>query len=156
MAKKNYSAGKRQREREKERKKKAKNERLRQRQGGGEVPIASVDDIQGGMMTVDQVMQNLSSPDAEDRSARGTTPVRLFIGGLNWRTNDAGLQKKLEEFGPVQDVHVVTDRDTGDSRGFAFATMSDRRDAAQAIRNLDGKEFEGRTLVVRHATERGS
>ena len=56
----------------------------------------------------------------------------------------------------MNDVHVVLDRDTGDSRGFAFATMADRRDAAQAIRGMDGKEFEGRTLVVRHATERGS
>jgi RNA recognition motif-containing protein len=156
MAKSNYSAGKRQRERDKERKKKAKQDRARDREGGGgDIPIATVDEIQGGMMSVDEVMRSMNATGDEDNQSRATIPSRLFVGGLNWRTTNDELRTKLEEFGPVTDVHIVTDRDTGDSRGFGFVTMADRKDAAIAIRELDGQEFAGRTLVVRQATERG-
>jgi RNA recognition motif-containing protein len=157
MAKSNYSAGKRQRERDKEKKRKAKMDRARDRQSGGaDIPIATVDEIQGGMMSVDEVMRSMNPGDEDGASApRNTIPSRLFVGGLNWRTTNDELRTKLEEFGPVTDVHIVTDRDTGDSRGFGFVTMADRKDAAQAIRDLDGQEFAGRTLVVRQATERG-
>ena len=156
MARSNYSAGKRQRERDKERKRKAKMERQRDRQSGGaDIPIATVDEIQGGMMSIDDVMRNMNAPEEEENQSRATIPSRLFVGGLNWRTTNEELKTKLEEFGPVTDVHIVTDRDTGDSRGFGFVTMADRKDAATAIRKLNGQEFAGRTLVVRQATERG-
>jgi RNA recognition motif-containing protein len=157
MARTNYSAGKRQRERDKARKKQEKADRLRQRASGGEVPIATVDELQGGMMTIDEVMRSMTdeAEDGSDDKRANTIPSRLFVGGLNWRTTNDDLKKKLEEFGPVTDVHIVTDRDTGDSRGFGFVTMADRKDAAQAIRKLNGTEFDGRTLVIRPATERG-
>ncbi|MEM6289863.1 MAG: hypothetical protein AAGA54_01315 [Myxococcota bacterium] len=157
MARSNYSAGKRQREKERAKKKKEKMERARERSrsGGGGVPVATVDEIQGGMMTIDQVMKNLSDPAEAEAHARATIPSRLFIGGLDWRVNDDELRKKLEEYGPVTDVHIVKDRDTGDSRGFGFVTMANRKDADKAIKQLDGQEFSGRNLVVRQATERG-
>ncbi|MGH1342681.1 MAG: RNA recognition motif domain-containing protein [Nannocystales bacterium] len=158
MARSNYSAGKRQREKERAKKKKEKMERARERSRGGAstVPVATVDEIQGGMMTIDQVMKNLEGGDEEggQDQRRATIPSRLFIGGLDWRVNDAELQKKLEEYGPVTDVHIVKDRDTGDSRGFGFVTMANRKDADQAIKQLDGQDFSGRNLVVRQATER--
>lgn len=156
MARPNYSAGKRQREKDKARKKQEKAEKARRRGGASEVPIATVDEIQAGMMTVDEVMKSMSGEgeDGEDKRAN-TIPSRLFVGGLNWRTTNEDLKKRLEEFGPVTDVHIVLDRDTGDSRGFGFVTMADRKDAAQAIRKLNGQELDGRTLVVRQATERG-
>lgn len=156
MARTNYSAGKRQRERERAKKKQEKQERARQRSTGGEVPIATVDELQGGMMSIDEVMRTMTGEaDEEGGDTRAKTiPSRLFVGGLNWRTTNDELKAKLEEFGPVTDVHIVTDRDTGDSRGFGFVTMADRKDAAQAIRKLNGQEFQGRTLVIRQATER--
>ncbi len=130
--------------------------RERNRGSGAGVPVATVDEIQGGMMTIDQVMKNMTEPsDDENPQARATIPSRLFIGGLDWRINDEELRKKLEEFGLVTDVHIVKDRDTGDSRGFGFVTMANRKDADRAIRTLDGQEFGGRNLVVRQATERG-
>lgn len=156
MARPNYSAGKRQRERDKQRKKQEKAERQRQRGSAGEVPIATVDELQGGMMSIDEVMRGMTGESDEgEEKERKTVPSRLFVGGLNWRTTNEDLKQKLEEFGPVTDVHIVTDRDTGDSRGFGFVTMADRKDAAQAIRKLHGQELDGRTLVVRQATERG-
>lgn len=157
MARSNYSAGKRQREKERAKKKKEKQERARERSrsGGGGVPVATVDEIQGGMMTIDQVMKNMTEGGGEAQEQRATIPSRLFIGGLDWRVTDDELRKKLEEFGLVTDVHIVKDRDTGDSRGFGFVTMANRKDADKAIKQLDGKEFSGRNLVVRQATERG-
>lgn len=157
MARSNYSAGKRQREKERAKKKKEKMLRARERSrsGGAGVPVATVDEIQGGMMSIDQVMRNMTDPDNEESQARATIPSRLFIGGLDWRVDDEELRKKLEEYGPVSDVHIVKDRDTGDSRGFGFVTMANRKDGDKAIRELDGQEFSGRNLVVRQATERG-
>ncbi len=119
------------------------------------MPVATVDEIQGGMMTIDQVMKNIEGGGSEEgEERRNTIPSRLFIGGLDWRVTDAELQKKLEEYGPVTDVHIVKDRDTGDSRGFGFVTMANRKDADRAIKKLDGEDFSGRNLVVRQATER--
>jgi len=158
MARSNYSAGKRQREKERAKKKKEKMERARERSrsgGGGGVPVATVDEIQGGMMSIEQVMQNIENGGDDEQETRATIPSRLFIGGLDWRVTDVELQKKLEEYGPVTDVHIVKDRDTGDSRGFGFVTMANRKDADRAIKTLDGKDFSGRNLVVRQATERG-
>lgn len=156
MARSNYSAGKRQRERDKERKKREKSERQREnrRGSGGDIPIATVDEIQGGaMMSIEEVVQSVhGSPGTSERAH--SIPSRLFVGGLSWRLTSDDLRTELEAFGPVTDVFIVTDRDTGDSRGFGFVTMADRKDAAEAIRKLNGKEVDGRTLVVRQATER--
>lgn len=157
MARTNYSAGKRQREREKARKKKEKAERQRENRGagGGEIPVATVDEIQGGnMMSIEEVMQSMQGNPPESEERVRTIPSRLFVGGLNWRLTDTELRAEFEKIGPVQDAIIVLDRDTGDSRGFGFVTMADRKDAAEAIRKLNGHELEGRTLVVRQAEER--
>jgi RNA recognition motif-containing protein len=65
-----------------------------------------------------------------------------------------GPVRNVEKIGRVDDAVVVIDRDTGDSRGFGFVTMTDRKDAGEAIRQLNGAQLEGRTLVVRQAEER--
>ncbi|MCB9749747.1 MAG: RNA-binding protein [Myxococcales bacterium] len=106
------------------------------------------------MLSIDEVVNNIYAQPDEDGGRAHAIPCRLFIGGLNWRVTTDELQEMLEEYGPVADAFIVTDRDTGDSRGFGFVTMRDRRDASQAIRRLNGQDFHGRTLVVRLATER--
>jgi hypothetical protein len=158
MARNSYSAGKRQREHDKERKKQDKAQRRQENRSGGgsSIPTATVEEIQGGglIMSIDEVMRSMQGgPDSEEVSAR-TIPSRLFVGGLDWRITDAELRAQLEQIGPVADVVVVMDRDTGESRGFGFVTMADRKDAAEAIRRLNGTQLEGRTLVVRQAEER--
>jgi RNA recognition motif-containing protein len=79
---------------------------------------------------------------------------RLFVGSLSWDTDDSGLRAAFERFGQVDDAKVMTDRDTGRSRGFAFVTFSDEASAQQAMRAMDGSVLDGRTLAVNEAQER--
>ena len=80
---------------------------------------------------------------------------RLYIGNLSWDTTEDGLTAVLTEDGRgVKEVHMVTDRDTGRPRGFAFAEMANESDAQAAISALDGKDLDGRNLTVNEAKER--
>ncbi len=157
MARSNFSASKRQRESERDRKREEKSERRRNnqsRQGDG-IPIASAEDIQGGYMRNDaEVLDSVVNSGVERERSSGI-PMRLFVGGLDDRMGEADLRQIFAAFGPVDDCVVVHDRDSGASRGFGFVTMSDRRDAATAIKALEGTEHAGRSLVVRVATDRG-
>src|SRR5256885_4415899 len=80
--------------------------------------------------------------------------TRLYVGNLSFNTNADGVRTAFEEFGTVTDVHLVTDRDTGRARGFAFVTMGSPDEAAKAIAGLDGKTLDGRPLRVNEAEER--
>lgn len=159
MAKTNYSFGKRQRELEREKKKQDKEARKQNRAAnGGNIPIATVEELQGGgnIMSIDEVMQSMQGgPEDAGQQQQRTIPSRLFVGGLAWGVSTDKLRLTFEAVGRVADAVVMVDRDTGDSRGFGFVTMADRRDATEAIRRLDGADLDGRTLVVRQATERG-
>jgi RNA recognition motif-containing protein len=81
---------------------------------------------------------------------------KLFVGGLSWGTTDTGLKEAFGRFGEVTEAKVVTDRDTGRSRGFGFVTFANDGDAANAIREMNGAQLDGRTLTVNEAQERGS
>lgn len=154
MARPNYAAGKRQRAQDKERKRAEKAERRRQHraQGGATLQITTADEIQGGIMRGDMPVTQNDDPNAARRAH--AIPSRLFVGGLSSTVSSADLRALFDEFGPIEDAIVVMDRDLGESRGFGFVTMADRRDAAVAARELSGREVDGRTLVVRPATER--
>jgi cold-inducible RNA-binding protein len=83
----------------------------------------------------------------------------LFVGNLSFKTTEADLRAAFEPFGEVTRAQVMTDRDTGRSRGFAFVEMADEEAAANAIASLNGKELDGRALNVNEAkpkTEGGS
>lgn len=79
---------------------------------------------------------------------------RLFIGGLSWDTDDHGLREAFERFGELTDVKVMTDRDTGRSRGFGFVTFAEENSADEAISQMDGTMLDGRSLRVDVAQER--
>ncbi|KAI5205523.1 hypothetical protein E4T42_00372 [Aureobasidium subglaciale] len=81
---------------------------------------------------------------------------KLFIGGLAWHTDDVALRTKFEEFGVVEEAVVVKDRDTGRSRGFGFVRFSNEDEADAAIKGMNEIEFDGRTIRVDKASERGS
>ncbi|KAI9692954.1 MAG: hypothetical protein M1822_004949 [Bathelium mastoideum] len=81
---------------------------------------------------------------------------KLFIGGLAWHTDDATLRSKFEEFGSVEEAIVVKDRDTGRSRGFGFVRFTQESDADAAIQAMHNVEFDGRTIRVDKASDRGS
>ncbi|KAI4192932.1 MAG: hypothetical protein LQ350_008528, partial [Teloschistes chrysophthalmus] len=81
---------------------------------------------------------------------------KLFIGGLAWHTDDSALRAKFEEFGQVEEAIVVKDRDTGRSRGFGFVRFSQEQQADEAAAQMNNIEFDGRTIRVDKASERGS
>ena len=80
--------------------------------------------------------------------------IKLFVGGLSFSTSTDRLREVFAGVGAVESASVVTDRDTGRSRGFAFVTMSSEADARRAIQELHGKDLDGRPLRVDEAAER--
>ncbi len=76
--------------------------------------------------------------------------MKIYVGNLSFDTNEDALRNAFAEYGDVEDVAVITDRDTGRPRGFAFVTMSDSA-ARAAIDALNGTELDGRTLNVNEA-----
>ena len=79
---------------------------------------------------------------------------KLFVGGLSYHTTDAVLLEGFERFGEVLEAKVITDRDTQRSRGFGFVTFADAQAADSAMAEMDGREFDGRTIKVNEAQER--
>lgn len=75
----------------------------------------------------------------------------LFVGNLSFQTTEAELQALFEQFGEITRVQIMTDRDTGRSRGFGFVEMSSDEAAAKAIEGLNGKDLGGRALNVNEA-----
>jgi RNA recognition motif-containing protein len=80
--------------------------------------------------------------------------TRLYVGNLSFNTNADGVRTAFQQFGTVSDVHLVSDRETGRSRGFAFVTMGTAEEAAKAIEGMDGKTLDGRPLRVNEAEQR--
>jgi cold-inducible RNA-binding protein len=81
---------------------------------------------------------------------------KLFVGGLAWKTDDASLSKAFASFGNVVEAKVVTDRDTGRSRGFGFVTFADEEAASKAREGMNGQALDGRTLRVDLANNQGN
>jgi RNA recognition motif-containing protein len=81
---------------------------------------------------------------------------KLFVGGLSWNTNDDTLRRAFEGHGVVTEAKVITDRETGRSRGFGFVTMQDPKAIAPAITAMDGTTLDGRSIRVNEAQERTS
>ena len=82
--------------------------------------------------------------------------MKIFVGNLSFQTTDDSLRSLFAQHGAVDEVAVVTDRDTGRPRGFAFVKMSSDSEAQAAIEAVNGSDFEGRTLNVNEARERGA
>lgn len=78
--------------------------------------------------------------------------TKLYVGNLSFQTSEDDLREAFGQYGTVSTASVVTDRDTGRSRGFAFVEMSDGSDAA--IQGLNGSQLHGRTLTVNEAKPR--
>ncbi len=79
---------------------------------------------------------------------------KLFVGGLSWNTTTEELQQAFAACGDVVEAKVITDRETGRSRGFGFVTYQDGESANRAIAELDGSTLDGRTIRVNEANER--
>ena len=80
--------------------------------------------------------------------------AKLYISNLSYQTTEDSLKAALEAFGEVTSVRIITDRETGRSRGFGFAEFANADDAKKAIDGLNGKEVDGREVRVAEAKER--
>ncbi len=81
---------------------------------------------------------------------------KLYVGNIPFTTTESDLRELFEEHGSIESVNVITDRETGRSRGFAFVELEDASSAEKAMRALDGRDMGGRTLRVNEANERGA
>ncbi len=81
---------------------------------------------------------------------------KIFVGGLSYNTGDTGLKEAFLQFGEVTEAKVITDRETGRSRGFGFVTMADEGSGQKAIDAMNGTELDGRTLNVNEAKPRNN
>jgi RNA recognition motif-containing protein len=79
---------------------------------------------------------------------------RLYVGNLSFQATTETLRGAFAAIGEVVDVHIVTDRDSGQSRGFGFVTMGSAQEAANAIQQLNGTMLDGRPIRVNEAEER--
>jgi len=77
--------------------------------------------------------------------------AKLFVGNLSWNVDDAQLEELFREYGDVESARVITDRDSGRSRGFGFVEMASDAEAQKAMEALNGTQLDGRTLVVNEA-----
>jgi len=80
--------------------------------------------------------------------------VNIYVGNLAFTTTEHDLRQLFEPYGAVDEIRVITDRDTGRSKGFGFVEMSDSAAAKAAIAGLQGTEVAGRTLTVNEARPR--
>ncbi|TNE31737.1 MAG: RNA-binding protein [Bacteroidetes bacterium] len=79
---------------------------------------------------------------------------KLYVGGLSWDTSEDALKNAFEQYGQVEEAKIITDRESGRSRGFGFVTFTDDQDAMSAIDAMNGSELDGRNLSVNEARER--
>lgn len=77
--------------------------------------------------------------------------TNIFVGNLSFQTSQDELTSAFQAYGNVERVNVVTDRDSGQPRGFAFVEMTEKRDAETAISQLNGAELNGRAMTVNEA-----
>jgi cold-inducible RNA-binding protein len=78
---------------------------------------------------------------------------KLFVGSLAWETDSSGLKTAFERFGDIEEATVISDRETGRSRGFGFVTFTEEGPVQQAISEMDGSDLDGRPIVVNEAKE---
>jgi cold-inducible RNA-binding protein len=87
----------------------------------------------------------------QSRKKRNNTVTNIFVGNLSYKTTQDELHTAFAQYGGVERVNIVTDRDSGQSRGFAFVEMRDASEAQAAISHLNGTEMNGRVLNVNEA-----
>ncbi|MBM4319251.1 MAG: RNA-binding protein [Deltaproteobacteria bacterium] len=81
-------------------------------------------------------------------------PKKLFVGGLSWDTTEETLRRAFSPFGDLAEVKVISDRETGRSRGFGFVSFEQEQDAQRAIGEMDGKTLDGRNIKVNVAEDK--
>ncbi len=77
--------------------------------------------------------------------------MNIYVGNLNFKVNESDLEEIFQDYGSVDSSKIIIDKFTGKSKGFGFVTMENQDEAKKAIEELDGAEYEDRTMVVNEA-----
>ena len=80
--------------------------------------------------------------------------MNMYVGNLSYNVKESDLRQVMEEYGTVESVKLITDRETRRSKGFAFVEMPESSEASNAIEELNGAEYAGRPMVVKEALPR--
>eukprot|EP00250_Pteridium_aquilinum_P005581 c15653_g1_i1 orf=72-539(+) len=83
-----------------------------------------------------------------------TGQAKLFVGGLSWQTEESQLKDAFSSFGEVTDARIVLDKETGVSKGFGFVSFASAKHADAAMKTMDGRDLNGKTLRVNFANDR--
>ena len=115
--------------------------------GNNVAPVASITEKQQFVK-----IPTCTSAKSELRDIKGDKMSnKIYVGNLSFRLEERDLQSAFEQFGTVSSCKIITDRETGRSKGFAFVEMSTADEAREAISSLDGSDLEGRPLRVNEA-----
>ena len=79
---------------------------------------------------------------------------KIYVGNLSYNTHEGGLQELFQAYGNVSSVKIITDRDSGNSKGFGFVEMSSDSEAQAAIAGMNGRDVDGRQLKVNEAMDK--
>jgi len=82
--------------------------------------------------------------------------MNIYVGNLSYKVRDTDLQGVIEEYGQVESCKIIKDRETGKSKGFAFVEMVDDAAGVRVIEELNGAEFDGRSIILKEASPRTS
>ena len=80
--------------------------------------------------------------------------MNMYVGNLSYNVKESDSRQVMEEYGVVESVKLITDRETRRSKGFAFVEMPESSEASNAIKELNGAEYAGRPMVVKEALPR--
>ena len=80
--------------------------------------------------------------------------MNMYVGNLSYNVKESDLRQVMEEYGVVESVKLITDRETRRSKGFAFVEMPESSEASNAIKELNGAEYAGRPMEVKDALPR--
>lgn len=155
-----HSAAKRQRDRAKQEKQARKRSRKAMRGGDGlSTDEMAAPPVKGGTdEEVQAAIERAMNPGkhrARMSRSEGSSGTRLFVGNLDFDASEADLKELFSKAGyTVVDARIVTDRQTGESRGFAFVGLSGDDNARKAIEDLDGADLNGRPLRVNPADQK--
>ena len=118
------------------------------RQAPGNAPgvVISTDSLIGKFKRAESALLQTNNQFIREQMAK-----RLYVGNLSFQVTEADLSDLFAQIGAVDSVKIITDRDTGRSKGFAFVEMSDDNAAQQAISKFNGTDFNGRNLTVNEA-----
>ncbi|EPS64023.1 hypothetical protein M569_10758, partial [Genlisea aurea] len=111
-------------------------------------------DLGGRFLTVNKASPRGSKPDRRPPSRVSDRSNKIYVGNLAWSVTDEKLEQVFSEHGKVVSAQVVSDRETGRSRGFGFVAMETESERNEAIASLDGQNLDGRALRVNVAEDR--